>query len=227
MVRLKNKKTSTIETPKETLLRWSEWSGKITVNTIKLLRSRDIYRGYLDVLKNNSSIQNPITFHNWVRNNYGNSVASHIRRELGTGRDEISLIKLLDQIKSKPHLITKSWHAEIYKGSSAEDFADSTFKRLAGTGDVFDGEIAKQDAKRLRELGSDIEAYVTNRIAHEIDEPLKKEPSYDDLDKFIDEYQGIVKKYNLLFTGSSNSLTTHFQGDWQEIFRKPWIEDVS
>lgn len=215
----------TTETDEQIIQRWRVWIHEILVEAQNLLTSQSIYHQYLEIVKANSEIQQPPRFHNWVRKNYATSIAMHIRRELGEDNDEVSLAKLLCEIKSNSRLITKQIHAELYKGSNAEGYADATFESLAGLGESFDGGIAKTDLKKLREIGKHIQNYATNRLAHSLlSQPLIEPPTYDDLDKFIEEYHQILKRYVCLFTGSGYpSLTPVPQYDWEEIFTKPWI----
>ena len=179
----------------------------------------------MEIVRNNPAIQTPIDFHDWVRKHNESSVAIHIRRELDTGSDVISLKKLLTEIQNNPQVVTKEWFRSLYKDSNAEDFADGDFKTVAGERNFFDSKIATQDIAKLEALGKHINDYATFRIAHNIEKPIAKKPTYDDLDVFIKEYESIVKKYILLFTASCyTSLTTTWQYDWEEIFTKPWIK---
>ena len=111
--------------------KWIEWIRVIHKNVQDLLTSQQMYKSYLEIVKNNPEIQSPIDFHDWVRKNYASSVASHIRRELDMGSDVISLMKLLSEIKEDPQCITKKWFESLYKGSTAEDYADHDFKTVA------------------------------------------------------------------------------------------------
>lgn len=209
----------------EILDKWIEWIEIIHNNIETLLTSQHIYKTYLEIVKKNPEIQTPVDFHDWVRRNYASSVAIHIRRELDMGSDVISLKKLLTEIQNDPHLITKDWFTSLYKGSNAEGFAGGDFEKVAGNGGTFNPEIATQDIKKLEDLGKHIKDYATYRIAHNIAKPITKDPTYDDLDAFIKEYENIVKNYILLFAASGySSLTPTWQYDWENIFTKPWIK---
>jgi len=209
----------------EILKKWIDWIGIIHKNIENLLTSQHIYKTYLEIVKSNPEIQSPIDFHDWVRKNYASSVAIHIRRELDMGSDVISLKKLLTEIKNDPQVITKEWFESLYKGSNAEAFADGDFKNVAGNGEIFDSSIASADIEKLEQLGKHIKEYATYRIAHNIEKPITKDPTYNDLDAFIKEYESIVKNYILLFTASGyTSLTPTWQYDWEEVFTKPWIK---
>ena len=205
--------------------KWIEWIGIIHGNIEELLTSQHIYKTYLEIVKNNPEVQSPSDFHDWVRKNYASAVAIHIRRELDMGSDVVSLKKLLSEMRDNPQVITREWYKGLYKGSNAEGFASGTFNTVAGTGDTFDSKIAIQDIEKLEQLGKHIKDYATSRIAHNIQKPLEKDPTYDDLDIFIKEYESIMTKYILLFTASGyTSLTPTWQYDWEEIFTKPWIK---
>jgi len=207
---------------KNYLNKWDRWVDSIHKDVEKLLSNREIYRRYLEIVKNNQEIQSPSDFHIWVRENYVASVVTAIRRQLDTRKDVISLMRLLTEIRSHNQILSRDWH----KNAHQYDWADADFTNVAGNGAFFAKEIAEEDIKQLESLGKSIQEYTHKYIAHKSKDQMKKLPTFNDVDKFIEKLEEITKKYILLFTASGYAgLLPIWQYDWEEIFRKKWIKD--
>ena len=71
----------------------------------------------------------------------------------------------------------------------------------------------------------ELEDFIDKRIAHYDKRKPKNMPSsmIEAIDELIDYLVALTKKYLLLLKGTARlSLVTNI-GDWQEIFREPWI----
>jgi len=152
-----------------------------------------------------------------------------IRRQLDTDNDTISLKRLLIELKQSPQLLTKQWFRSLYSSSTSnipipmEAFADGDFEVHAGNMEYFNPSIAEADLLKLETLGEAITRYANKQIAHRT--KVKATLTFSEINKFLEEFEVIVKKYILLFTASGyDSLTPVFQYDWETIFTKVWIK---
>lgn len=210
--------------PEETLKKWLKWVEEIRDETEDMLASQHIYKTYIEIVKNNPKIQSPSDFHDWARRNYATAVVMYIRRQLDASSDSVSLKTLLLELEKNPQFLTKQWHRKLYK-ILGDDYADQDFKKIVGNGDYFNPEVARKDMQKLEEIGSHIQLFATRRFAHKSVRLIVKEPTYNDLDKFLKEFEEIVIKYILLFTASGHeSLTPTWQYYWTEIFTHKWID---
>ncbi len=125
------------------------------------------------------------------------------------------------EIKDHNQILTRNW----YKTLHDYDWADADFTNVAGEGNFFDKSIAENDLNELAELGKDIKKYANTYITHKSKNEMTKLPTFNDVDKFIDKLEEIMKKYILLFTASGyTELLPTWQYDWEEIFTKKWIK---
>lgn len=211
-------------TNKSYLEKWTRWIDSMHKDVEKILINRMFYKKYLEIVKNNSEIQTPSDFHIWIRENYVASIVSAIRRQLDTRSDIVSMAKLLSEIKNNNQILTREW----YKNLHNYDWADADFTNAAGNGDFFDKKIVKRDLAELAKLGEDIKEYANTYISHKSKIEMIKVPTFNDVDKFIDKLEEIMKRYILLFTASGYSeLLPTWQYNWEEIFTKKWIKTVN
>lgn len=211
---------------KQKLEKWLRWLDIIQKDTEDLLDKRHIFSGYIEIVKNNTNIQDPSDFHWWVRDNYVASIAMCIRRQVDTDPDVITLGKLLKEIQNEPQVITKAWHRSLYK-NLGPDMADKDFEDIAGNGIFFDPAVAERDLKKLVDLAENITKFADRTIAHNSKQPIPV-VKFRDLDAFIEEFEKMLIKYILLFTGSGyiGILPTR-QYDWEKIFYHKWIDTES
>lgn len=208
--------------------KWLKWIEIIHKDAEELLQSQYIFSQYLDIVKNNPNIQSPDDFHWWVRNNYVSFVAMSIRRQVEyKDPDIISLGKLLIELQHNPEIVTRKWYKTLYKGSTAEAWADSDFTSVAGSGEYFDSKIAEKDLSQLISMAEGITKFADRKIAHSSKQPVPL-VKFNEVDTFIREFEEILKKYILLFTSSGYlSIRPIHQYDWEEIFTKPWIKIIT
>jgi len=209
---------------KQKLEKWLKWIEIIHKDAEDLLQSQYIFSQYIEIVKNNPTIQRPEDFHWWVRNNYVSYVAISIRRQVEyKDQDIISLGKLLNELKQNPEIISREWFKSLYKGSIAADWADSDFNRVAGSGDHFDAKIAEKDLSSLILLAEGITKFADRKIAHSSKQPVPI-VKFAEVDSFIKEFEEILKKYILLFTAAGfETLRPIYQYDWEIIFTHKWI----
>lgn len=211
---------------------WTQQIRKITDELENLLTHRQIYRRYGEMVSSNSAVgSNGAIFHNWVKTNYVTFVAMSIRRQMGEGRDEISLVKLISDIKLHSGEITRDWYKSLYPDRKLFDIdvsagmANQFFDQTAGEGESFDPAIAEKDLEALKTMGKDIKLLATRTVAHSIDKEVPK-LTFDQVDQCIDKFKQITSKYLLLLTAAGENLEVVIVDDWQAIFTKPWIKSA-
>ena len=214
------------------LQKWIRWIDQIRIDTENILSNKEIYDQYLGMVKANKNIQSPPDFHQWISRNYGGYVVMAIRRQLDNDHDVISLKRLLTELKQSPRLLTKQWFKILYSNFAKntpiplESFADRDFEAHAGNLEYFDPAVAEADLLKLEELGKAITHYANKQIAHKT--TVKSKLTFGEINKFLKEFEDIVKKYVLLFTGAGYiSLTPEYGYSWLAIFTKAWTEPLT
>ena len=211
------------------LTKWILWINEIRSDTENMLLNMEIHRQYLEIVRLNKEIQSPPDFHEWTMRNYGSYIVMAIRRQLDNDSDVVSLRRLLSEMKRFPQVLSKQWFRSLYKSATEtihiplESFADGDFEENAGNMEHFDPSIADVDILRLETLGKSIIRYANKQIAHRT--KVKTIITFSEINKFLDEFESIVKKYVLLLTASGySSLIPVPQYDWLTIFTKAWIK---
>jgi len=121
-----------------------------------LLWSRQIYRHYRDIVLGNRTIQEPWTFHAWIVRNYVTAAVMGARRLLDRHRDSASFVKLLEEIKARPGVITR----DAYRAHRADrdleadrllNLPDREFDRIAEAAglDALPTEVVQRDLDQL------------------------------------------------------------------------------
>ena len=206
------------------LEKWLRWLEIIHRDAEELLDNQYLFSAYIGIIKNNPKIQEPSDFHWWVRDNYVNSVAMSIRRQVDTDSDVITFGKLLKEIQETPQTITKEWHRSLYKNLGPQ-WADKEFEDIAGNGKFFDPKVAGNDFRTLVDLAKGVTKFADRRIAHKSKQPIPV-VKFLDLDTFIDNFEKMLIKYILIFTGSGyTGILPIRQYDWEKIFYHAWIKD--
>jgi len=188
------------------LTKWILWINEIRSDTENMLLNMEIHRQYLEIVRLNKEIQSPPDFHEWTMRNYGSYIVMAIRRQLDNDSDVVSLRRLLSEMKRFPQVLSKQWFRSLYKSATEtihiplESFADGDFEENAGNMEHFDPSIAHR---------TKVKTIIT----------------FSEINKFLDEFESIVKKYVLLLTASGySSLIPVPQYDWLTIFTKAWIK---
>lgn len=201
---------------------WAEQINKIKTDTERMLINRYFLKEYFNIVRGNNQIQKPRDFHDWVTGNYYCSIVMNIRRQLDIRNDSISLLKLLKEIETTPEALSRYW----YKTTHNYDWADADFTNNAGSGLFIDKKILTKDIKELKNLGHRIEKFGDEYFAHSSKQPTTSKLTLKEVDNFIDQFESVLKRYYLLFTGSGyTTFLPVWQYDWQKIFEYSWIEN--
>jgi hypothetical protein len=208
---------------------WAQQINEVADELQNLLTHRQIYRRYGEMVNNAQLSQDGAIFQNWIKTNYVTFVAMSIRRQMGQGKDETSLINLISDIGSSSTDITRKWYRTLYPDrlvfdvDVASNMANQFFDQAAGTGETFDPKIAHDDLEELKRVGNDIRLLANRTVAHNLAKEAPK-INFDQADACIDKFRDIASRYLMLLTGSGSSLETVIVDDWQSIFTRPWIQ---
>lgn len=151
-----------------------------------------------------------------------------IRRQLDSGRDTVSLINLLNDMKTYCRLLTRKQHLTLYK-EGRKSSGDSAFDSLSGEAtNVFPVKRLEQDLQELEKIQNLHKTYIDRRIAHydKIGQ-VQNLGTFQDLDNAVASFEQMVIRYSLLLMAQHvSSLLPVPQYDWKLIFRQPWILDT-
>lgn len=152
-----------------------------------------------------------------------------IRRQADVRRDTCSLGRLITEMSWRADRLTREYYVSLL-GERIDDELmvqrmNRGFDRLADGADRLDPKVCARDRKSLRDSAREVIAYVDEHVAHDAVEPTAADmPTYGDIHCAIDAIGEVFNKYSLALTGRWwHTLEPVIQGDWQAIFRLPWI----
>ncbi len=161
---------------------------------------------------------------------YATTQTSSVRRQLDRRRDTVSLRRLLDDIAQHPRVASRERHIAVWlrKGPDPQLEADAheNFDRFAGgrDRDHVDAAGVRADIERLEAAGSVVEKYAHEAVAHTAAEQTHEVPTFDELNRAIDQIGELAQKYaSLLKAVMIARLEPVIQYDWKAPFRQPWI----
>jgi hypothetical protein len=205
--------------------KWDKWFGGIYSEVTSLSVNRNIFWEVQDIIKNNPRIHKPSSFYEFLGSIYAVSSLMGIRRQVKIDKKSISFARLLEEICETPKVLSRSRFVSLYRGSTAEEFADRDFDRFAGgSREHVDPGLVKSDLEDLRARARKCEKYADQRVAHFDKRAHQNVLTFAEIDGCIDFLEELTKKYYLLFRGNCLlSILPTYQYDWKEIFQEPWI----
>ena len=208
------------------LEKWERWLEVLYSQIMDLSTTRYIFWEVQKIIKQNSKIQKPSAFYNFIGDGYVTNTLSSIRRQVKVDQKSISFSRLLVEISENPQLLSRDRYISFYKKTNlGNDFAHSDFDLIAGKGNKYlDPKIPLEDNSKLKKLVHACEQYTDRRISHYDQRDPKIVPTFNDIDICVNYLEELLKKYYLIF--KSEIITEFppvFQYDWKSIFRETWI----
>lgn len=217
-------------TDDELFKQWEGWLEIIYTDIQELVIRRHIFWEVQKIIRANPRIQKPSSYYTWMGSVYAAAASIGVRRQIDNGRHVVSFYRLLLEIQRKPGVLSRKRYVSLYKEPLIEvRVADRHFDRFAGRGKPHvELRMIKKDIADLTAITSKIKDYANERVAHFGKKGPTVVPTYKDLDECIDFLGNLLKKYWALFSAESIiDLLPTWQYDWKEIFREPWIPEIT
>lgn len=212
-----------------TLSKWIGWLAVIRSGVRELVIAKDIFQRVQRLVENNAALHRPNPFYQYLSNTYVSHAVIELHRQSKSKSPSISMARLFEEMIERPQILTRAYYVSLYEDSAIEDLADTHFNRFAAPGEShIDPLLVKADLTRLRDASKRCEAFADKRVAHRDTTPPKELPTFDDVNAYIDLLNDLYIRYCLLFHACSvETLLPIDEGDWEEIFRIPWIPGKS
>ena len=214
--------------------KWEKWIEIIYYEqAVELVESKCIFWKVQNIIKNNPKIQKPNSFYGYVGYTYFDYAVSAIRRQVKSDKQSISFVRLLEEIKETPDILSRDRFVTLYRKNMQKNASRLFTKKFSGNcSDHIDPDIVQ---KHLDELGgsmSKVEAFAKvhrfadRRVAHR-DKRQSAVPTFNELDTCINCLQKLISEYWFLFKAEDLSncfVPSSIETDYfQEIFSQPWI----
>lgn len=207
--------------------KWNKWLDAIYNDVQGLLVDRYIYQEVQKIIRANPKIQVESSFYEWMRNVYATSAVIGVRRQLDKDKKSISFMRLLEEIRNKPEIISRKRYISLYSNSVLpKDFAHHDFDRLFGKDRAYiNPKMVGKDMDLLNMKTEKIKKFANKRIAHFDKSDFKNLPTYAELNECLDYLEKLLKKYLSIFRAEAHiKIVPVWQYDWKQIFKYPWIE---
>lgn len=193
----------------------------------ELNMTRHIYYEVRNIVEANQQLLTSNHFYAWVDHTYTTTMIVGIRRLIDPDARSISFVTFLSDIKSNPHILSRSMYKGLYRSMCSElpeSYQDEQFDQLAGAGaNHVDPAVIEQELKELKRITSKLKKYANKRVAHYDGNSPPLGPSYKEIDEAFDILINLLLRYYHFFRAASFSLEPSIQYDWKKIFRVAWI----
>jgi hypothetical protein len=209
-------------TDDERFKKWVEWIMIIHEDVEHAILSRHIRQEVASIIDANPRIQRPSSFYEWMAAVYSDSGLMAVRRQLDKDPQSISLARLLSEIATYPHVLSRGRFVGMYQ-PELQNVAHHEFdRRVASGANHIDPAVVQADLETLYKRTRDVERYGTKRVAHSDEKGPKNIPTFQELDDVLEFIHELRVKYLFLLRALSyrEPVWTY---DWKAIFREPWI----
>jgi len=228
MVRRRKKRPDPIQSAaarRSTYRRWRRWFAEVKDQILDIHHRRHVYREVMAMVDANSALQVPSAFYGWMRIAYINDMTVAIRRLVDWNKRSISFVKLIEEIADHPEVITRRRFVARYQGwlrgaghRDFELFASPAAKRIHRR-------VIERHRRELVVAQRRLRQFVNRHAAHRDRTPMRRLPTYAELDDCIDLLGRLAKDYSLLLEQAALiEVVPIIQGDWKAPFRVPWIQ---
>lgn len=206
---------------------WKDEIERITNDFTDTIEARHILSRLREIITANPKINTDNLFWDHLTASFGASMVLGIARQVDERTEVISLLKLLNDIRSNASIITREWFADQYKPTLPREIGEQHFAENFGQMAELDTAIVEKDIQDLNQATAKVKKFRHTRIAHKnADERLVIDLNFEEVDKAIEVIERIVIKYQLLLNQSGMpQLMPVIQYDWEAIFREPWLKE--
>lgn len=205
-----------------------KWLDTIVLDVQETIVNHHIFWEVQEIIHNNAELATmQSAFFEWMGSVFAHSAAVAVRRQIKSDHQSISLLRLLEELKKYPAIITREYFVSICADPSdplSVEYAYDSFDSHAGQGKShLDPVKIEADIQEIKDKAKVIEHYVDKRIAHYDEGGVKANPKFSDLDECLRCLEKLLRKYKVIMQATDASLYPHFLYDWKQIFRLRWI----
>jgi len=173
----------------------------------------------------NPALQVPSAFYDWMRIAYVNDMTLAIRRLVDWDKRSISFVRLIEEIADHPEVISRRRFVGSYPKPLRNLIADRDFERFASSNaDKIDSRGLRRHRRELLQAQRRLRQFVNHYVAHRNRTPMRRLPTYAELDICIDVLGRLTQAYaSLLEQTALVNLIPEIQYDWKKPFRVSWL----
>jgi hypothetical protein len=213
--------------------KWEAWLERIGEDLLDLAVCKHIYQELIKIVLANPSLRGaPSTYWHFLNVTYIDYAVAAVRRQVKDNDDSISLARILRELKEHPRAVAR----EAFQAVPPElpepsrtwslEWSRSFFDTFAAPGrDHVDPTVVASDLARLQQALEAVERVADRLVAHLDKRPPPERPQPDELHAAVDVLLETFHRYRTLMCRRPWDFNLPASaGDWQSLFRKPWIE---
>ena len=182
------------------LQKWIKWLDVIKVEISELLIGRNIFWQMLELIESNQVSKGNFIIGHYLCSSYVSHAVMGIRRQIKIDKQSISFARLLEEIIKNPELISRKYFKGLYRNSPIANKADDHFNEYSmDVYDHIDPEIVKSDLEHLKKYSDNIKVLSDQRLAHRDKRDFKSVPQISELERCIETFEILCRKYYLIF----------------------------
>lgn len=191
--------------------KWKRWLINDLLPEIRyLLKLKTVFRKLSEVFSDINKYPKNNYFYWYIGRVHSATVVTGLCRMMDERKDVVSLVRLLNEIKENPELISRRAYTCIkqkYREPRHYNFVkrrlDNEFSKMAGKGSFLDPRIIESDLKRIKKITAKTIQYRHKFIGHHAynQRIYKKTPKLLDIHTCFDNFEKIFRRYFLLITG--------------------------
>ena len=200
---------------------------KIIRNQItELALRRFIYREVTKLIQENPRLQVRSAFYDWMHSVYVTDMAMSIRRLVDWNKRTISFIRLMEDMKRHPEVISRRRFTHPYK-NFMKQYGHRDYERFAKPGqNILDRRLIAFHRRTIVRSQKKIRHFLNNHIAHSNKYKRRQSPTRAELEMCLDTLEILMKEYALLFERVALlNVAPVIQYDWMAPFRVAWLQE--
>jgi len=201
--------------------KWREWLALVHDQVVGMFHNRQIWREMRAALEAKDGRVFLITTQAWYVD--GQAIAVRRIADPKAGHREISLGRLLADISKNCGVMSRSRFVGLHSDGIPQEIAIKTYDELFGDGGTdMSMDKLEQTIARLEEASRSIREFADRFVAHTDNRGMEALPTFDDLDRAIDEIGRVLQDVTLLLEAASlATVEPAIQVDWKHPFRGP------
>jgi hypothetical protein len=219
---------------------WAKWGQgfeSIRSRLISLGGKRVIHRAHHELCSSYSDEDAAGTVHQWIDDNYAESMLMGLRRVLDQARGSVSLIRLLKQIEKNHSLLTFDRYLRLCRRAMALDddwFPRMLYAKFSSDGHSLDPARIQADIKKLQDDHAETMTYINTVVAHQEDAARKDarsgpspEVTWANLDGLFDDVCALFTKYyDLVYPGEHVDFEPVLPYGFEQAFKRMVTTDA-
>lgn len=204
------------------LKKWIKWLSVIEEDISELAIGKRIYWQIWQLLKDNEKTHKNLILFHYLNNSYVSYAVMGIRRQMKINKQSISFVRLLEEIKASPELISRKYFVSLYSHSDTGHEQFNAFSRSKYI--HIDPDLVQEDIEELKKYSNNSETLADRRLAHRDKRNISALPKFAELEDCLETLEIQARKYHFIFHAEHlDVLPDYDKPDLKQILYESWL----